>query len=171
MKHNRTNKSVFKRVSLVLIPVLICGVFAACGGKKTPEAPADTTAPQGTEALAATEPQDAETTASVTNADETTAVDTTVASVDLQADGMRAEIKDALDSYESFIDEYCEFMKKYKDSQDPASMLADYTSFMTKYNDMSQKIENLKTDLNEEESAYYAQVLQRCSEKLSAVQP
>ncbi len=35
--------------------------------------------------------------------------------------------KASMDSYEQFFDQYVEFMKKYKDSGDSISMLADYT--------------------------------------------
>ena len=31
-------------------------------------------------------------------------------------DGMRPEFKEAMDSYEAFYDEYCDFIKKYNDN-------------------------------------------------------
>ena len=45
-----------------------------------------------------------------------------------------------MDSYEAFFDEYVEFMKKYKDSDDPTSMLADYADYMAKYADAMEKL-------------------------------
>ena len=84
---------------------------------------------------------------------------------DVAGDLIRDDIKEAIDSYETFVDEYCEFMKKY-DSSDP-SMLVEYTKLVAKEVDMSKKFEEIKDkDLTDAEALYYAEVELRCSDKL-----
>lgn len=85
-------------------------------------------------------------------------------------DSIRPEFKEAMDSYEAFFDEYCEFMKKYKDSNNAASMLGDYTDYMTKYTDTMAKMSELGDDeLSNEEMTYYAEVTARITKKLAEV--
>ena len=40
-----------------------------------------------------------------------------------------------MDSYESLMNEYADFMEKYNAGGHPASMAADYAKIMVKYND------------------------------------
>ena len=80
---------------------------------------------------------------------------------------IRPEIKEAIDSYETFIDEYCEFLETY-DSSD-LTMLAKYAELVQKELEMSQKFEALNdADLTEAEALYYSEVSLRCSQKLLA---
>lgn len=84
--------------------------------------------------------------------------------------GIRPEFKDMMDSYEAFFDEYCEFMKKYSESDDTTSMLADYTDYMTKYVELMEKLNEVDEDeLSTEEALYYAEVSARISQKLLEV--
>lgn len=84
--------------------------------------------------------------------------------------GIRQEFKDMMDSYEAFFDEYCEFMKKYNDSDDVTAMLADYTDYMTKYVEFMGKLEEVDEDeLSTEEALYYAEVSARISKKVLEV--
>lgn len=86
------------------------------------------------------------------------------------ADGIRPEIKESIDSYEKFFDEYCEFMTKYSESNNDAGMLADYTKFMAQYTETMGKFEEMADeDLNDAEVAYYTEVQLRISQKLSEV--
>ena len=81
--------------------------------------------------------------------------------------GVDYELKDMLDSYEAFIDEYVAFMEKYKNSDDAASMLMDYSSYMQQYADLMQKINSVDTsNLSAADYAYYIEVTSRCSQKL-----
>lgn len=81
--------------------------------------------------------------------------------------GIRPEVKEFLDSYESFMNEYADFMEKYNNSNDVASMLKDYTSYMAKYADFTQKYEDLgNDDLNDEELKYYVDVQSRVTKRL-----
>lgn len=83
------------------------------------------------------------------------------------SEGIRPEIKEFLDSYETFIDEYCEFMKNYTNSENVLSMLNDYTKIMQKYMEFSEKLSALDThDMNSEEMKYYTEVTMRVSQKL-----
>ncbi|MBR2138331.1 MAG: hypothetical protein IJ966_03420 [Bacilli bacterium] len=83
-------------------------------------------------------------------------------------DGMRKEFKEAMDSYEEFIDEYIAFMKKYADSNGTdAELLKDYTTYMSKYSQMVESFEKWEDDdLNSKEEAYYIKVQSRVSKKL-----
>lgn len=96
---------------------------------------------------------------------------TTEAKTDAPADNtaIRASIKEFCKSYEAFIDEYCAFMKKYKSASatDAAGMMGDYLKFTTKLTDMESKAQKLDDgSWNDAETAYYSEVLLRCSQKI-----
>ena len=115
----------------------------------------------GTSEPATTEPSTETTAPSESNATETKPNDTDL------VDGMRKDFKDAMDSYEAFIDEYVAFMKKYSDNPSDVSLLADYTKYMSKYADMVEKFDKWESeDLNDAELAYYIDVQARVSKKL-----
>lgn len=82
------------------------------------------------------------------------------------ASGIRPEVKEAIDSYETFMDEYAAFMKKYNNSNDTMSMLTEYADYMSKYADALSKFNALNTDLNNDEAAYYSEVSMRVAQKL-----
>ena len=75
-------------------------------------------------------------------------------------DGMRPEFKEAMDSYEMFMNEYCDFMKKYAESNGTdLDLLADYTEYMSKYTDVMGDFEALgNEEMNTAEMAYYLEV-------------
>lgn len=80
---------------------------------------------------------------------------------------IRPEIKEAIDAYESFIDEYCEFMVKYSESNGTdLAILADYVKFMGKLEEYERKMDALEDDLTDAEYWYYIEVLNRCNEKM-----
>lgn len=80
------------------------------------------------------------------------------------------DVKEALDSYEAFIDEYVAFMQEYKDSGNAVGMLSDYTSFLQRYTDFAQKIDAMDTsDMSTADYAYYIEVTSRVSQKLLGV--
>ncbi len=84
--------------------------------------------------------------------------------------GMRPEFKVAMDSYEEFFDEYCEFMKKYSKSDNITSMLTDYMEYMTKYADTMKKLDEIgEEELNSVELKYYTEVVGRITQKLVEV--
>ena len=74
-------------------------------------------------------------------------------------------------SYETFMDEYVEFMKKYAESDgSDLSILADYADYMSKYADFVEDFEKWEDeDLNTAETAYYLEVQTRVAKKLLEV--
>ena len=82
--------------------------------------------------------------------------------------GLGKEFKEAMDSYEAFVDEYCAFMKKYsKSNGTDMSLLADYAKYVSKLSDMSSKFEKWNSgNMNSAEQKYYLEVQTRTSKKL-----
>lgn len=81
-----------------------------------------------------------------------------------------ADFKASMDSYEKFFDQYVEFMKKYKDSGNSISMLADYTKMMQQYTDTMNKLNAIdQNSLNAADEAYYLEVMGRITQKLASV--
>lgn len=79
---------------------------------------------------------------------------------------IRPEIKEAIDAYEAFIDEYIAFMTKYSESDNSATMLYDYMKFAAKYEEAVRKIDALEAELTDAEAIYYYEVLSRCNVKM-----
>ena len=80
-------------------------------------------------------------------------------------DALRPHIKEAIDSYEAFVDEYCAFMQEY--SLTDLSKLSTYNELVSREIEMSEKFEALeKEELTTEEALYYSEVGLRCSQKL-----
>lgn len=80
------------------------------------------------------------------------------------------DFKELMDSYEKFMNEYVAFMKKYQNSGNAASMLADYVKFTERYADFVKKVENIDEDsLSAADVAYYSEVMARVTKKLSEV--
>lgn len=83
-------------------------------------------------------------------------------------DGIRPDIKAAIDSYEAFINEYCDFMKKYSEAGNPASMAADYAKFMAQYADTMSKLDAMDDgSFSPQEDKYYLDAMTRINQKLS----
>lgn len=79
-------------------------------------------------------------------------------------DGMRPEFKQAMDSYESVMNEYCSFMKKYSEGKESAT---DYAKYVKKYNAAMKDFEAWDNgELNETETDYYIEVQTRINNKL-----
>lgn len=86
-------------------------------------------------------------------------------------DGLRPEFKKAMDSYETFMNEYCDFMKKYAESDGTdIGLLADYTEYMSKYADVVEDFEAWDSEeMNTAETAYYLDVQTRINKRLLEV--
>ena len=85
---------------------------------------------------------------------------------------IRPEVKEALDSYEGYMDEYVAFMERYKaaDATDMVAMMGDYTDMLSRYAEFSEKIDALgESELTNAELAYYLEVTNRVSQKLLRV--
>lgn len=86
------------------------------------------------------------------------------------SDNIRPEVKEALDSYESFMNDYADFMKKYNENPSDSELLSEYADYMSNYADTMDKINNLESDLNDAELKYYTEVQTRVLKVLSDVQ-
>lgn len=77
-------------------------------------------------------------------------------------------LKEAMDSYETFMNEYCDFMEKYSKNPTDPSLIADYMSYMSKYDDFTKKFDQWGSeDLNDAELEYYIEVQTRVYERLA----
>ena len=78
-----------------------------------------------------------------------------------------ASVKEALDSYEAFVDEYIAFMQNFENSSDTTGMLTDYMDYITRLTDLSEKMDSMKEDdMSDADMAYYTEVMLRCSQKM-----
>ena len=84
---------------------------------------------------------------------------------------LRPEFKKAMDSYEEFMNEYCDFMEKYaKSDKTDLELLSDYSDYMSKYADAVEDFEAWDNeDLTTEEASYYLDVQTRINKKLLKV--
>lgn len=93
--------------------------------------------------------------------------DETESGSDKLVNGMRAEFKEAMDSYEEFYDEYCDFMEEYADDPTDLNLISQYSDLVSKAADMDKKFEKWdEDDLNDAELQYYLEVSERISKKL-----
>ena len=84
--------------------------------------------------------------------------------------GIGADFKKAMDSYEDFMDEYVAFMKKYAKNPTDMSLLVDYSEYMSDYADFIEDFEEWENeDLNSAELDYYIEVQTRVNKKLLEV--
>lgn len=82
-------------------------------------------------------------------------------------DGMRVEFKEAMDTYEAFYNEYCDFMMKYKQNPTDISLLSEYSNMMQQLLDMDEKFKAWENNnLNNEELKYYIEVSSRITTRL-----
>lgn len=72
-----------------------------------------------------------------------------------------------MDSYESFMDEYCNLMLKLSKNPSSLSLLTSFSSYMAEYANVEDKFEKWESnDLNDAELAYYIDVQARVTKKL-----
>ena len=57
------------------------------------------------------------------------------------ADITRKDFKEAMDSYEAFMNEYVAFMKKYNANPNDPTLMADYARYMSKYADACERLQ------------------------------
>lgn len=92
---------------------------------------------------------------------------------EVDASKVTASVREALDEYEAFFDDYIAFMKKYNnaDYKDLDEMIDDYSDYINKYSDMYSKLLDMAGDLKitSDDYKYYSSVLKRIEKKLEAV--
>ena len=165
-----------KTISLILALVIILAL-CGCNSSQPPEGPAptievnvpvekeETIPPEDTAA-----PEES-IVPEVTDAPEETIIPEETAVPEETApeliDGMRPEFKEAMDAYEAFYDEYCEFMTEYSENPADFTLLAKYGELMIKAAEMDKAFEEWDEDeLNDAELKYYVKVSNRITEKL-----
>ena len=98
---------------------------------------------------------------------ETTNAPETSKPAEADASGLRSDLKEAMENYESFMNDYVDFMKKYKANPTDLSLITDYATYISKYNELSQSFEKWNSsDMNDAEKAYYIEVQTRVNNKL-----
>ena len=144
---------ILKGIAILFVLLIVFGALGSGGDKK--------------EATKAPEPTPVEET--VENPAEEPAEEPAEGPVaETPADGISPELKAFLESYESFMDEYCSFMETYNSSD--AAALLKYSALMAKYADFTAKAEEWNSrEMNDAETLYYVQVMNRVNEKLLKV--
>lgn len=86
------------------------------------------------------------------------------------ADGLRPDFKRAMDSYEAFYEEYCEFMAQYKANPTDMNLLMQYSQLLQESVEMNDAFEKWNSeDLTNEELKYYLEVNSRVLQMLAQV--
>ncbi|MGI5989713.1 MAG: DUF6591 domain-containing protein [Lachnospiraceae bacterium] len=86
--------------------------------------------------------------------------------------GVSPEVKDALDTYEAMMNEYCDIMERYEnaDASEVYSMLDEYTSALETYSEAMDKLDSIDEDsLSTADYEYYIDVTSRVSKRLLEV--
>lgn len=84
--------------------------------------------------------------------------------------GIRTDFKNAMDSYEEFMNEYVDFIKKYEANPTDMSLLSQYGTMMQKYSEQVSAFNQWESDdMTKEEVAYYIDVQARVNKKLLEV--
>lgn len=95
------------------------------------------------------------------------ATESSVPSSSDTGDEIRPEFKEAMDSYEAFYTEYCEFMKEYSENPTDLTFLAKYADMLVKAEEMDEAFEGWDEDeLSNEELKYYLDVNDRVMKML-----
>lgn len=82
-------------------------------------------------------------------------------------EGIRPEFKAAMDAYESFYDEYCEFLTKYQTNPTDFTLLLKYTELMAEAAKMDEAFAEWEdADMSQEEMKYYLEVTTRVQQKM-----
>lgn len=89
---------------------------------------------------------------------------------DAPVDGIRPSFKEAVDSYEAFFNQYCDFMEKYNANPGSPTLIAEYAKFMAQYAETMNKLDALgEENMSDQELAYYTQATTRINQRLAQV--
>ncbi len=81
--------------------------------------------------------------------------------------GVDPDLKAFLNSYEEFVDEYVDFMKKYMANPTDLSLMGEYADMLSKLSDFDTKLDNYDSNnMSTEDAAYYLEVTTRCTQKM-----
>lgn len=164
-----------KRVFIAIVTIAL--LLTACGSKKPVETIPTETEPPTETVEKVTEP--AVTVQTPTVSDEPTAEETEPTpstdetipeTTENLIDGMRPAFKEAMDTYESFYNEYCDFLSKYAQNPTDFSLLGQYAGMLSKAGEMDAAFKKWdEDDLNSAELQYYLEVNSRVLQKLAGV--
>ena len=165
-KPKKKRKSLFRRWWFwVLVLIVITGIAGRSGAKLPIDPSTRLTTPAATPAPKTTPKPSTAPTAKPTAAPQTAEPTAAPQAVD----EIRPEVKEFLDAYETCMDEYVDFMEKYRnaDPTSTVSMMGDYYSILARYTEFAEKIDAFdESELNHAEMAYYLEVTGRVSQKL-----
>lgn len=155
-----------KKLIAILLAVCLFFTLTACGAAEAAEEIVEEVISEVQETPVVEEAPAEEVTVEETPAEEIAVEEAPAETVD----GMRPEFKAAMDSYEAFYNEYCEFMKKYMENPTDLTLLGEYADMMSKSTEMNQTFEAWnEADMNDAELAYYLEVNNRVAQKLLEV--
>lgn len=106
----------------------------------------------------------------VTGSSETQNNETVAESNDSDNSGLGTEFKNAMDSYEAFINEYVDFLIQYNNNPSDITLINEYQEYLTKYNTFADDFAKWEgKSLNQAEAEYYVEVQTRVTDKLAEV--
>ena len=98
-----------------------------------------------------------------------TSVVTETVNNEIQENVIRPEIKEAIDIYEAFVDEYVSFMNSFNANSGDMNLLMEYADYIGKMAEFEEKFSKIgDEDMTTAELEYYTQVSLRCSQKMLA---
>ena len=118
-----------------------------------------------------TEKTEVSTTVATTTEEAVTTVsegdETTNSEESKDSDVVSPEVKEFCENYESFMDEYIDFMVKMSKDSTDAKLLLEYGKFMAKYAEFAAAIEKFDSkDMTPADDLYYTECLVRVEKKL-----
>lgn len=163
---------IFSFIAMGIGTLLTLSLLFSLGGCSNKS---DTTATTTTEitTVATTEATTTTTAATVDTTEEETTKATaeeTTTTVESKKDNGKVDpkLKEFLDSYESYMDQYIEFMLKMNKNPNDVTIMAEYAKIMAKYAEFAKAIEKYDTDkMSPADRAYYLEVMARVNKKLT----
>ena len=165
----RVKKPLYKKGGILILAVIaVVAVLTLTRGEKREQNKSDTVTASNIESMMEVLPKPSST-AKSTPTPEASPTPTPTAQEPAAelVDGMRPEFKEAMDSYEAFYNEYCDFMEKYSENPADLELLAQYSDMLSQLAEMDEKFEAWDSEeLNAAELKYYLEVSARVTQKL-----
>lgn len=161
-----------KKTIAFILALMMCLPLCACDNGTQSESTLPTNESTAVTATPAetTIPEEITVSEETTLPEETTAPEETTVPEETESalvDGMRPEFKEAMDAYETFYDEYCEFMVEFQKNPSDLTLLAEYGELLIKVAEMDEAFEKwTKDEMNDAELKYYLEVSNRVMQKL-----
>lgn len=162
----KNKKPFYKRTWFIVLAVLVILSMITSGGKDERNEYAVKTTPTPTPKVVETTSKEDETLEKANDAlkEEEKAIENIKEEEEVPANGIRPEVKEAIDEYEVFMNSYCDFMETYDESD--TSALLKYLDVLAKYADAEEDFAALEDELTDEETLYYVKVMNRVNERL-----